>query len=251
MPYVEEVCRCGSVIEVDKYYSYRWHAPGQQRQEKAKPSTEGQKKRNQRRAEKKLRRLMNANFSDGDYLIRFDFVNRPGGSEEMQPYIQKAIRALRGSFRKIGKELRYIYVKEVGPKGGRHIHIIMNRCSAEIIRKSWPYGGIHIDPLYSGGQYRKIAAYFVKYAERTEKTEGQLIGKRWYGSRNLIKPKITRKVVPAKKFRRNIKQIAGYTLDKDTEVYGISDVTGYEFFSYQLVKVGEECRELISTRGPT
>lgn len=151
MPYVEETCISGRVIEVEKYYSYRWHKPGEHRSKKSSITTEAQKKRNQKRAEKNLRRLMNANFEDGDYLVRLDFAKAPGGSEEMQPMIAKAVREMRKELRKQGKELKYIYVKEIGPRGGRHIHMLVSKMDPEILTKAWPHGGVHIDPLYGGG----------------------------------------------------------------------------------------------------
>lgn len=238
MPYIEEVCVAGDTIEVCKYYSYRTHTKGEKRAKKEKETSEAQKKVNQRKAEKEIRRLMNANFQDGDLLVRLDFFKEqlPDGSEQMQEMMAKAIRKLRQEFRKLGRELKYIYVKEIGPRGGRHIHMVMSKCDTDILRRCWPHGGIHIDPLISDGQYRKVASYFIKYAAKTEETEGRIIGKRWYGSRNLTKPHITKRVVSADKFRENIKKKDGYLLEKDSVVSGISNITGYQYFSYTLLK---------------
>lgn len=245
MSYIEEICVAGETIEVSKYYTYRNPGKGERRRAKEKLTCAAQKKVNQRKAERDLRRLMNANFIDGDLLVRLDFVNAKfiSGSEQMQKYISKFLRWMRAEFKKRNKMLKYIYVKEIGPRGGRHVHIIMSRCNTEVLRKCWPFGGIHIDPLTSGGQYKKIAAYFVKYAARTEETEGKLIGKRWNPSRNLVKPTIRKRILPAKRFRQNIKEIAGYELVKDSVTYGISDYTGYEYFTYTLIRsVPEQVR---------
>lgn len=236
MPYIKEVCVAGKTIEVSKYYSPRWHCKGERREKQGGVTTEAQKRVNQKRAIKKLRRLMNANFVDGDLLVRLDFSQRPTGSEEMQTLMAKAIRKMRNQFLKSGQELKYIYVKEVGSKGGRHIHMMMNKCDTDLLRKCWTYGGIHIDPLYTDGQYAKIAEYFVKYAVKTEDTEGMLVGKRWYASRNLIKPRIDKKVISANKFKKEIKEVKGYLVDKESIQSGISEVTGYEYYTYTLIK---------------
>lgn len=243
MPYIEEVCVAGKVVEVNKYYSYRTHAKGEKRSDKEKVSSDAQKRINQRKAEKELRRSMNANFVDGDYLIRLDFFKRPLGSREMQDLISAFVRKLRTVLRRTGMEMKYIYVKEVGPRGGRHIHMMLTKCDTDIIRKLWSHGGIHIDPLNTNGQYGKIAAYFMKYALRTEETEGGLIGKRWYGSRNLLKPEITKRIILANKFREEIKknhqkaiERGEYILDKENVRSGISDETGYGYFTYTLIK---------------
>lgn len=240
MPYIKEICVAGKTIEVSKYYSVRWHCKGEKRDKDVGETTEAQKRVNQRIAAKKLRRLMNANFVDGDLLLRLDFHSRPSGSEEMQTLMAKAVRKLRTEFSKLGKELKYIYVKEVGSRGGRHIHMLINKCDTDIIRKCWKYGGIHIDPLYSNGQYSKIADYFVKYAAKTEETEGQLIGKRWYASRNLVKPTIKKQIISANKFKKEPKIKNGYILDKESIRSGISEVTGYEYYTYTLIKTDKK-----------
>lgn len=237
MPYIKEVCMAGKTVEIDKYYSVRYHPKGEKRAQKENPSSEAVRRNNLRRAVKQLRRLMNANFVDGDYLVRLDFFKeKPKDSMEMQALMAKAIRKLKNEFRKTGKELKYIYVKEVGPKGSRHIHMMMNKCDSDIIRKCWPHGGIHIDPLTSNGQYAKIAEYFLKYSMRTEETEERLVGKRWYASRNLEKPVVKKKLILACKFREKMHVPKGWYLDKDSMRTGISEVTGFEYLSYTLIK---------------
>lgn len=242
MPYIKEVCMAGKTIEVCKYYSVRWHCQGEKREPRQEESSEAQKRINQRNAETNLRRLMNANFKDGDLLVRLDFskANAPRGSNEMQELMSKAIRKMRAEHKKQNMEMKYIYVKEIGPKGGRHIHMIMNKCDSDLIRKCWPHGGIHIDPLISDGQYGKIAAYFIKYALRTEETEGMMIGKRWYASQNLVRPRIIKKVISANKFRKDIKAPKGYQVENESIRSGISGLTGFEYFSYTLIRTDKE-----------
>ena len=238
MPYMLEVCRAGKTIEVCKYYTYRHNVKGEKRKKKEKQTTDAQKKVNLRKAEKELRRLMNHNFEDGDSLVRLDFFKQhyPLSNEDMQKMMEKYLRKLRKEFKKHGRTLKYIYVKEIGKRGGRHIHIIMSKVDTDTLLKCWPYGGIHLDPLNSGGQYEKIAAYFIKYSEKTEQTEGKLVGKRWNPSKNLKRPVVEKKVISAGAFRKNVKEIEGYQLDKESVRQGISNVTGYEYFSYTLIK---------------
>lgn len=114
--------------------------------------------------------------------------------------------------------------------------MMMSKCDLDILRKCWTHGGIHVDPLISGNQYRKIAAYFIKYSARTEETEGKLIGKRWYPSKNLVKPQVTKKVIRSNKFREDIPEKDGYYIEKDSVISGISDFTGFQYFSYTYIK---------------
>lgn len=237
MPYIEEICEAGLTLEVQKYYSYRYHSKGIPRSKNMSPTSEAVKKINQRRAGVRLRRLMNTNFEDGDFSIRLDFVKSPPkNSEEMQAMISRDLRRLKRMYQARGQTLKYIYVKEVGPRGGRHIHIVVNKTDTELIRKWWTRGGIHIDPLNTDGQYSKLAEYFTKYAGITEKTEGQLIGKRWYASQNLKEPIIKKRVIKAATFKNKVKKKEGYILEKGSLRYGISEETGYEYFAYTLLR---------------
>ena len=239
MPYMEEVCVAGDIIEISKYYANRAHVKGEKRVKRKKPTTDAQKKINQRKAEKDLRLLMAANFKNEDALVRLDFKNRPGGSEEMQELISKAVKKIRKEYVRAGKILRSVYTKEVGPKGGRHIHMLMNREDMDVLKvlvKCWPHGGIHIDPVTTAPDFSKIASYFIKYAAKTEETEGKLIGKRWYPSRSLKKPKVSKRIIKSNRFRENIKEKPGYILQKDSVRSGISEFTGYQYFSYTLIR---------------
>lgn len=237
MPYIKEVCVAGDTIEVEKYYSVRWNCKGEKREKRTEQTPEAVKRINQRIAGKNLRRLLNNNFQDGDLLIRLDFHKvHPKDSEEIQKYITKAIRKMKAEFAKTGNEMKYVYVKEVGPKGSRHIHMVVNKCSTDLLVKCWPYGGIHIDPLNTNGQYSKIAEYFIKYASKTEETEGKLIGKRWYASRNLKKPTVKKTVIKANRFRQAIKVPKGFYLEKESFRSGVSELTGFEYLSYTMIK---------------
>lgn len=239
MAYVIEECEAGLTKEFRKYFSSRYHRPGIYRSENKNKTPEAVKRVNQRRAETNLRRLMNHNFHDGDYLVRLDFHKwQPLDSIEMQRMVSNAMRRLKRSYAAAGLSLKYIYVKEIGPRGSRHVHMMINKADTELLTKAWEYGGIHIDPLNSGGQYRKIAAYFIKYAARTEETEGKLIGKRWYASQNLQKPKVRKRIIKAATFKKKVKEIPGFYLDKETLREGVSDF-GFDYFEYTLIALQE------------
>lgn len=240
MPYILERCVAGKTIEYRKYYTHKIHPKSVKREKTQDETPERIKKANQRKAETTLRRLMNANFEDGDYLIKLDFhFETPSGSKEMQKEMQTFIRRLKYRFDRNERPFKYIYVKEVGSKGGRHVHMLVNKCPIEWIRECWKAGGIHVDPLYSQGQYAQIASYFIKYAEKTEKTEGEIIGKRWYASRNLKKPKVTKKIVKADRYSDKVKHQKGYFLDKNSIEKGIN-ILGYVYFSYTLIQIPKE-----------
>lgn len=245
MPYIHEVIQAGRTEEHRKYYTWYAHPKGTKREKKSNRSEERIRQSNQRQAERKLRGLMNENFKDGDYLITLDFHNhKPRDSTEMQKLVSEFIKKLRYRLKKQDINPKYLYTMEVGPRGSRHVHMMIEKINLGEISDNWTYGGVHCTPLYSQGQYGQIASYFMKYALKTEQTEEKLVGKRWYGSRNLKKPKITKKIVLSNTFRKDPPEKKGWYLDKSSEVRGVTD-QGYQYYSYTYIKAVEDESENI------
>ena len=104
------------------------------------------------------------------------------------------------------------------------------------LKKAWPHGWINVMPMDESGSYHKLASYFIKYSDKTMKTEGRLQGKRYNPSQNLVRPE------PEKGRIRKRKRLdpgaievpEGYYLDKETVQSGVQE-NGYEFLEYTLV----------------
>lgn len=240
MPYVEETCRAGKIIEVCKYHCARWNCKGGQRKKKETPTMEAQIKVNLRLAAKKLRRILAENFVDGDILLTLDYRKdlRPGSSILMQEHMTEFLKELRKGFKSRGLILKYVYVKELGRKGGAHIHMVLNYCNRlpDIIRKAWTKGKFHIELLNTDGDYSRLAEYFIKYADTTVETEGEQLGKTYYPSKGLKQPKVTKRIIKrVNTYYENIKEEKGYYLIKDSVLSGTTK-DGYDYFSYFLHK---------------
>ena len=239
MPYIKEICRAGKTEEVCKYYSARFGRRGP-REKRKKPTPEAGIRANIRKQEKDLRRLMNHNFEDGvDALVTWSF-NRdkaPKDYQEMLKRTQTLVRRLRKRYRQDGIILRYIYTMEIGPKGSRHIHMMISNAEPLRLMGCWGWGPVDVKPLYSDGQYAKIAAYFLKYALKTEETEGIKLGRKWNPSKNLKRPPVTKTIVSAATFREEVQERKGYYIDKDSITSGIHDVTGCAFLAYTYISL--------------
>ena len=249
MPYVERITKAGKTIEIEKYYTSRYKKPGIKRGDRVKPTEEQQEKINTRQAERKLRVLMNANFGYGDYHVVLDYIRKKGeperSREEMRRDMDVFFRELRKEFKKQGKELKYIHVMEIGQKGARHHHLVINQIDTKIIQKCWykAYEGhnrVKVFPLDDSGNYAKLAAYFIKYTDTHKKNaDGALQGKRWNASKNLIRPEPEYRIITERaSFRCDAKPIKGYYVDQDSIVRGVHDpeYSGYGYFRYILVK---------------
>lgn len=250
MAYIMEVCRAGVTIEVIKKHSRRYPPPGSRREKKKKPTPEAQEAVNARNAETRIRRDMNHNFRPGDLYITLDYAreNRPEDGSEMREHGDRLKRDLRRLYKKKGLDLKYMYVIERGSRGALHHHILINAgADLKELQELWPHGRIHVDPLDSSGQYRKLASYFVKYAVKTRKTDEKLMNRYCETSRNLVKPPVEKIVVHRRHWRREVPQKKGYYLDKDTEQHYI-DQFGFEAMKYTLVKIPEgreqQCRRI-------
>ena len=219
MPYVERITRAGKTIEVERYFTSRYKKPGIKRGDKVKPTKEQQVKVNTRQAERKLRILMNANFGYGDYQV-----------------VQ-------------GKELKYIHVMEIGDKGARHHHLVINQIDTKVLQQCWykAYEGhnrVKVFPLDDTGNYAKLASYFIKYTDKHRtKEDGALQGKRWNCSKNLVRPEPQIRIITERAwFKAEPRAIKGYYVDKDSISKGIHspDYYGYGYFRYTLVEIEKD-----------
>lgn len=240
MPYIESVCKAGKTVEIERYYTSRYKKKGIKRSKNMKPTKEQQKEVNKREAEKKLRRKINANFHGGDYHLELNYApeNRPLNNEQMKEDIREFLKEARKEYKKLNDVLKYIHVMEIGERGARHHHLVVNNIELNILRKIWKKGRIHCYPLDDSGQYKKLAHYFIKYTEKTIGTEYEIQGKRWNCSRNLISPEPEKEIINNRKYFKNeAKAPKGYYIDKESIRSGIHEETGYLFFAYTLVKI--------------
>ena len=170
--------------------------------------------------------------------------DRPTWSEMIKD-IQKLIKDVRKRYRKIGKELKYIYRLQIGKRGGPHIHILVNRVQSQeggtdiFFSECWKKGHINFRSLYEAGNFEDLAEYIAKPIEEWEPKEA----KRYHPSRNLIRKEPKEKVIN----RRNLvdkqgrmiypKAPKGYYINPDSVKMGINPVTGYAYRHYTLIKL--------------
>lgn len=253
MPYVERIIRAGRTIEIERYFTSRYKKKGIKRGDKVKPTTEQQKKINKKKAERELRILINANYGYGDFHLVLDYIRRKGEQprtrKQMRRDVDIFLRECRKEYKKAGLVCKYIHVMEIGKKGSRHHHLVMNKIDTKILQKCWykAYEGhnrIKVFPLDDSGQYAELAAYLIKYTDthRTEK-DGALQGKRWNCSKNLFRPVPEYHIISDREyFRAEAKPIKGYYVDKKSISKGLHspEYFGYGYFRYTLVRRLEE-----------
>ena len=250
MPYVERVTKAGNTIEIERYFTSRYKKKGISRGDKVKPTKEEQEKVNTRQAERKLRILINANYGYGDYHLVLDYIRRKGEPdrtpEQMRQDIDVFLRECRKEYRKAGLEFKYIHVMEIGKKGARHHHLVVNKIDTEILQRCWykAYEGhnrVKVFPLDDSGNYAELASYLIKYTGTHKRgTDGALQGKRWNCSKNLVRPEPEYHIISDREyFKKEPKAIKGYYVDKNSVSMGVHspEYYGYGYLRYTLVKI--------------
>lgn len=244
MPYVMRTTKAGKTIEVEKYYTSRYKKKDIKRGNRVRPTNEQQKKINTKIAERKLRLILNENFSHKDIHLVLPYARARGepqvSKEQMRKDIDKFLRQLRVEIKKLGKELKYVHVMEIGTHGARHHHLVINCDDIHLLQRLWTKARVQIFPLDKDGQYAKLASYLIKYTDKTVGTDEALQGRRWNSSTNLRHPEPKIEIISKRDwYRTEPKPMKGYYLEKDSIEIGVHnpEYSGYGFLRYRMIQM--------------
>lgn len=163
--------RSGDIVDVEEFHDGDYGAPGKSRIKKKKPTKEQMQKVNALNKMRRCRQRLLEYFHPGDLFatLTYEVKNRPPDMRAATMDFQKAIRKIRGEFKKLGYELFWIRNIEQGTKGAWHIHLIINEIgtTASIVQKAWKHGGVYIQQIRLSGKlydpdFTKLASYITK-----------------------------------------------------------------------------------------
>lgn len=243
MAYIESVCYAGRTKHIRNYYTAKYNneklVQKEKRMKRGNPTSEQQAEINRKHSLRSLTWTMDANFTGEDMYVTYSFEEdkRPGDPQIFKRTVKQFLKQARKTYQKMGIALKYIWVGERGERGAEHIHMVQTGgVGIAELSKIWPHGWITVKPMDENGSYHRLASYFIKYSNKTMKTEGRLQGKRYNPSQNLVHPEPDKdRVKRQKRFDPGaIKVPEGYYLDKETLQSGVQE-TGYEFLEYTLV----------------
>lgn len=243
-------------IEYEYKFAGDYGAKGEKRADRKKATPEQIKKQNQLNKEKRMRRVIKANFLSEDYWMTLKY---PEGTrkkiEEVKYELKKFIDDMRKEYKKRSEIFKFVYRIEVGKLGGIHVHILLNRINSKpdtdlIAKELWTVGNISYETLYDFGGYKKLANYIVKPPKEDtydqlnlfdEKEQKQFI--KYSSSRNLIRPEPERKVYRRWTVKRligeGLKATEGFYIDKDSIVTGVNKYTGMSYLQYTECRINE------------
>lgn len=226
--------RAGDSLEVEAFPILQVSREAKRERER-RSSTTAQTLLNMKNAEKKLRRLMETNFTDNDIVLHptydYGFVDHgffnkaqlreewrkagiPMDDGEAQKNMRNFIRRLKTLIRRRGgdpKAFKYIYVIEVKkePRDGEfdplparyHYHMVISSLgilTIEDVNALWQYGYTKAEPLdFRFNGLEPLANYITKQRRRVRK---------WASSKNLKKPDV--RVSDRKISRRRAARVA-------------------------------------------
>lgn len=235
--YLKTVYHAGVTIDVQNTFSRRY---GKKigRGTNAQATPPAVREYNRKLAERKLTRLINANFGPGDIhlVLTYTPANRPTPAEAKRR-LKNFLKRLRRYYKSRGRELKYIAATAYGTKGAIHHHLVINTMDARDLRELWPYGGSHAEYLHEDKEYSRLATYIVRQAKKGLAEAEQIDEHLWSGSRNLVKPKPEKREVPATVWREPPRPRPGYVIDLDSVDAGVSPVTGIPYLFYRMIRI--------------
>ena len=257
----QEVYRFYNSIEYEYKFIGKYGAKGEKRAPKTKATPEQIKKQNQRNREKKVRRLIKANFHPYDF---WNCLKYPAGTrkttEEYKKDLKDFLDKMRKEYKKLGEVFKFIYRMEISTKGGIHLHILVNRLKKTdtdvLIQKCWKHGRVNFQSIYECGGYERLANYIVKQPDELEEEQLSLFPEeerkqyvKYSTSRNLVRPEPERKVYTRWTLRKLIeegpKPTPGFYIDKESIVCGINPYTGMSYYHYTEYRIKDSNRNLV------
>lgn len=186
--YVIKTTTSGNMIESEIYPTYKCKQD-MPRSKERKESNEFQKKLNYENSKKKVVRIVNTNFVNGDLFITVGYEDGYlPGEEEARKDIQNYLRRIKRYRSKNGlEELKYIcsigFEDDPQSKKVRiHHHIIMNYMDRDVAEDLWGKGRANSKRLQADDfDFEGVARYIAQ--------QGKI---RWSYSKNLKKPIVTK-----------------------------------------------------------
>ena len=243
--YIKKTYYLGKTIEVEKVQTFRYKGKRTQRGPVTGKTPEGMAKINERNAEKKLRRTINLNFDEHSYHLVLTYapemraMNPAGARDDLA----KFWRTLKARCKKAGTVLKYVAVTEYGQKSMHHHCVVDCGLDLKVIQSCWPHGRVHATNLDDTGEYSKLARYLLKQTNKTYNNPEKCVHKkRFCCSRNLIQPVAKVEIIKADSWREEPVVPKGYALIKDSVHSGVSDISGWPYQYYSMIKLDNKIR---------
>ena len=224
----------GSVVEIRRsYFSARAGERKTRGTRIAGNSSERKIRANEQEQTKRFARVLNANLTPDWTLLslKFDNEHLPTTYQELESVAYKFMAKLRAAFKKeYGHTPKSVYVcANWSPKRNAparlHIHLLIEKCSLDLVRELWKLGGIATETIDSRGDHTALAVYLMHNVQLSKEEKGKQL---WHPSRgNLEKPVFT-EPVPVD----DVESIALPAQSEQTAFERLDDESGQAVYTY-------------------
>lgn len=243
VPYLERRIISGDLLEIERYFA-TCNGSKMPKSLKENETSKGQQDLNNRIAQKKLMRLINANFDGrkGDLFVTLTYrkpVSEKTAKKEISDF-QRRVRKYRKNHSL--SELKYITITE--KQGKWHHHVILNALPLETIMELWKHGRIMASVLDKAYNFEDLSKYLTaenKPPKGDKKQENakeprRKYARRWSGSHNLKKPVVEiREIKRADILKRQPYAPKGYRLLENWNIG--TDIQGNLYQTFKCVKL--------------
>lgn len=247
----------GDTLDYEYTHAGRYGAKGEKRKPRKKITPAQVMYQNRMNKAKEIRRLIKKNFGTEDWFLTLTWgKDKPQNMQEAYKQFDAFREKMREAYRKRGVSLKYIYVIEIGARGGVHIHLVINNTKGfhKLLRKCWSQGHPNTKNLYEDGDFRQLAEYMSGMPKRKKgKNILEEIGPldktryKYNRSRNLEVVKPEKKKYMRWTMRKvyrdldELKATPGYYIDKDSIRRGTNPYTGlsYMYYSEHRIRGGD------------
>lgn len=238
--YYRTIVEAGKTKDIQNHYN-RYAKGVKKRASKSKKTPENMRRTNLSNLKTKVRRLLNANFGEGDLYVTLTYKKELRPKVEVaKSHVKKLFTKLRKYYKNCDSQLKYVHVIEFGENSAIHHHIILNKVDGidlrKIIRKLWEFGILKIKSLDDLGEYGALAIYLLKEKDVVYSKEDDTYMQRYSCSRNLIRPKATKEIVFANHWEAEPIAPEGHYVDKNSITNGVNSFTGMPYQKYTLIE---------------
>lgn len=236
--------KAGPVLECEIFPIWATQAQASQAKKAKGRTREAQKRLNERNAQKRITRKINANFGKGDLMITNTYRDgqQPETEEQAQRDMQNFTRRLKALRKRKGLgATKYVYItertesKKYGIRYHHHAIISGDGLDRDEVEALWPYGNSNTKRYQTNDRH---LTGFAHYITKKKATQEKITKRRWSASKNLDDPKTT--VADHKISVRKMQRIAAQIEDEARAIFERA-YPGYILAEAPTIRWSEYC----------
>jgi hypothetical protein len=211
------------------------------RNERKNPTLCTVKRLNEKRKHRKLRMLIEENFSRGDSWITLTYEIVPTYAEARN-CLKNFHRRMRKLYKSMGLEYKWICDLAISSNRSHHHLLIPVGANTKQIQDCWPYGNLNVTPCYLiDGGFGRLVTYFIQNATPEGEEYPPYNFKTYTSSTNIKRPATFKKLISPDKFYEDEPKAPDGFEVVELEEY-INPITGRKSIEYILMPLRDNAK---------